>query len=88
VGGLRDTIIPWPHSEATGFMFRNSTPADLLEPVLQAVALWENNPDAWRAMTHRAMAKDFSWQKSAASYIDIYRELGFSGAGARYSGEQ
>ncbi|MDR1241637.1 MAG: glycogen synthase GlgA [Deltaproteobacteria bacterium] len=84
VGGLRDTITPWPHSEATGFVFRDSSPEDFLESILQAVELWENNPEAWAAMVRRGMEKDFSWQRSANAYIEIYRELGFADGSVYY----
>ena len=75
VGGLRDTIAAWPSPESTGFMFRESDPDQLFRSVLEAVSLWETNPTTWRDMVHRAMNKDFSWEKSAGSYMNIYGEL-------------
>jgi starch synthase len=75
VGGLRDTIDAWPSSESTGFMFRESDSDQLFRSVLEAVSLWETNQGTWRDMVHRAMNKDFSWERSAGSYINIYGEL-------------
>ncbi|MCA1985443.1 MAG: glycogen synthase GlgA [Desulfovibrio sp.] len=75
VGGLRDTITPWPHPEATGFTFPIPQPASFLDAVRQAVALWEDK-DQWAAMRDRAMRQDFSWNRSAMEYMDVYRALG------------
>ncbi|MDL2313840.1 glycogen synthase GlgA [Desulfovibrio sp. OttesenSCG-928-C14] len=77
VGGLHDTIIPWPNNDATGFIFKNNTPDELLDTILEAMVIWENNPELWREMMLRGMRKDFSWTKSAESYINLYRELAF-----------
>jgi len=44
------------------------------EPVREVCAAFAD-PDAWRAMMRRAMAKDFSWKVSAAAYSALYRRL-------------
>jgi len=33
------------------------------------------NQQAWQAMQLRAMAQDFSWQKSAIDYAKIYLQI-------------
>ncbi len=76
VGGLKDTIVPWPDREATGFIFQRSDSRSFLEAVMQAVAVWRTMPDAWQAMVRRAMSKEFTWQDAAGRYVDVYRELG------------
>lgn len=76
VGGLRDTIVPWPAPEATGFIFEEKTPEAFYAAVSQAVSLWRSSPDAWADMVRRAMKQEFTWQRSAAEYIELYRELG------------
>jgi starch synthase len=75
VGGLRDTIIPWPAENATGFIFLNSTPADFLEAVRRAVRLWEKDKAAWNGIMGRAMGQAFTWERSGRRYIDLYRGL-------------
>lgn len=79
VGGLRDSIIPWPAPNATGFTYYRPTPQDLYEAILEAYALWENNQELWYEMVLRAMKSEFTWDKSAARYLDVYRELGYEG---------
>lgn len=75
VGGLRDTITPWPHPEATGFTFPIPQAHSFLDAVREAVSVWEDR-DKWAALRDRAMRQDFSWVRSAMQYIDVYRELG------------
>lgn len=75
VGGLRDTIVSWPDPQATGFTF-GEPDADLFyRTILDALELW-SRPEEWRPMMLRAMRSDYSWEKAAKNYIDLYRELG------------
>ncbi len=78
VGGLRDTIIPWPDPESTGFTFLQSTPEEFLEAILAAITLWENNQPAWQAMVKRAMSQAFTWEKSCTQYQNVYRQIGYA----------
>jgi starch synthase len=75
VGGLRDTIIPWPADNATGFIFLNSTPGEFLEAVRRAVHLWTQNKGAWRSMVVSAMKQAFTWDRSGKRYIDLNRGI-------------
>jgi starch synthase len=68
-GGLADTI-----DETTGFKFSEYTPAALLEAIDEARAAWQNR-DLWLERMRRGMAKDFSWDVSAAAYQRLYRSL-------------
>ncbi len=74
-GGLRDTIVSHPHPEATGFTFATAEAAPFLQATKDAVALWEDT-NAWTAMRDRAMRQEFTWEKAATRYLDLYRELG------------
>lgn len=74
-GGLRDTIIPWPAEDATGFIFLNSTPDEFLEAIRQAVAAWTTDPKGWKAMVRRAMSQAFTWEKACREYQDVYRTI-------------
>ncbi|MFO7718268.1 MAG: glycogen synthase GlgA [Desulfohalobium sp.] len=75
VGGLRDTIVSYPYSEATGFVFAEATAEAFYPAVAQAVHLWEDH-DAWRILQKRGMRSDFSWRRSAQEYLDVYTSLG------------
>ncbi|GAB1410368.1 glycogen synthase GlgA [Desulfovibrionales bacterium] len=74
VGGLRDTIIPYPQEGANGFVFQEPTREGLVQAVRQAVALWEDAA-AWKNMQINAMQANFSWEKSARRYMQVYAGL-------------
>ena len=76
VGGLRDTIVPYPHPQATGFTFAEPAPETFFQAICEAVDLWKNKKAYWRGMVQRAMNQDFSWENSAARYVELYRSLG------------
>ncbi|MDR0826984.1 MAG: glycogen synthase GlgA [Desulfovibrio sp.] len=75
VGGLRDTIIPWPGDNSTGFIFTEPDPLDFLKTIGQAVQFWTRNPVGRREMIRRAMRQSFTWDKSCREYIDLYRKI-------------
>ncbi len=75
VGGLRDTIVPWPDPAATGFTFAAADPDLFYAAIRDAIDVY-SRPDEWRDMIVRAMRADFSWEKAARAYIEVYRELG------------
>ncbi len=68
-GGLDDTI-----DESTGFKFRDYSAPALLEAVREAIGTFAN-VTKWRGMMLNGMAKDFSWNVSAAAYSTLYRDL-------------
>ena len=68
-GGLADTI-----DETTGFKFSEYTPEALLATIEEARAAWQDR-DRWLERMRRGMAKDFSWDVSAAAYQRLYRSL-------------
>jgi starch synthase len=68
-GGLHDSV-----DETTGFKFFEYSADALLEALRAAVGVY-NQPDVWRAMMLRGMAKDFSWSASAVRYAGLYRSL-------------
>ncbi|HAS89468.1 MAG TPA: glycogen synthase GlgA [Desulfovibrio sp.] len=75
VGGLRDTITPYPAEDATGFTFEKPDADLFYEAVAQAVDAWQDRKE-WVKMVKRAMLKEFTWDRSAAEYIALYRALG------------
>ena len=75
VGGLRDTITPFPDKEATGFTFAKPDPDLFFEAIELAIAAWHERKE-WKKMIKRAMLKEFTWDCSADEYIKLYRKLG------------
>jgi starch synthase len=68
-GGLDDTI-----DSSTGFKFTEYSGEAFLEAVRRAVAAWSER-EGWLEMVRRGMQCDFSWQRSAAAYSALYRQL-------------
>ena len=76
VGGLKDTVEDYdPRSQAgTGFVFQPYDGASLLGAIDRALKVFRQ-PQAWAGIQQCAMAKDFSWDRSAKLYSDLYRQL-------------
>jgi starch synthase len=68
VGGLRDTV----EDGMTGFTFDAYTPEAFAEAAFRALDSFLD-PARWQAMVRRGMAHDFSWERSVATYLDVYR---------------
>lgn len=75
LGGLSDTIIAHPHPRSTGFTFPEATAESFHSCIMDAVNVY-SQPQQWKAIMARAMQADFSWERSAARYLDVYREMG------------
>lgn len=74
-GGLADTIKDYTaHRDGYGFVFYPSNPHAFLEACARAVTLYENR-HIWWMLVRRAMRLDFSWERSARQYIEVFHEL-------------
>ena len=75
-GGLVDTVShlePMSH-EGTGFCFDRYEPLDLYTSMVRAWESFRYKKD-WRELQQRGMRMDFSWDKSAQEYDQLYRSL-------------
>lgn len=68
-GGLRDTI---EHGR-TGFLFSRLEPDAIIAGAGEALRHYGS--DRWTTMMAEAMAQDFSWDRSARRYEELYRQL-------------
>jgi starch synthase len=68
-GGLDDTVDTF-----TGFKFGAYSPHALAGAIGEALHAWQYR-DAWTERMRRGMAKDFSWEASAAEYQKLYAEV-------------
>ena len=74
-GGLQDTILDYEHTKlSTGFLFSKPEAIELAASISKARRVFQE-PDRWAELQQRAMSQDFSWEKSARQYIDLYRML-------------
>ena len=73
-GGLDDTVRPFdPETGAgTGFTFHEYRSSAMLAALETALAVYAS-PARWRALQRVGMRQDFSWDASAAAYVQEYR---------------
>jgi starch synthase len=73
-GGLADTVSDFNEStgEGTGFVFEEYESSELLDCIRKVVKLF-GKKRKWYKMIKRGMDQDFSWDRSARKYVDIYR---------------
>jgi starch synthase len=73
-GGLADTVASYDEAtgEGSGFAFDLLTPASIYDTVGWSLWAWHNRPEHIAAMRQRAMAERFSWELSAARYVELY----------------
>lgn len=79
VGGLADSVIDanemaLASGVGTGLQFAPVTRDALVSAIQRAVELWQE-PEAWRTVQRNAMQADVSWQRPAAHYAALYREI-------------
>jgi starch synthase len=68
VGGLADTV----DDAVTGFAFDPYTPDAFEEATFRALDCF-THPSKWHTIMRQGMARDFSWERSVATYLDVYR---------------
>ncbi len=74
-GGLRDTIQDTPDlSISTGVLFEEATGSALDAALRRALHLYED-PSSWKQMQINGMQTDFSWERSAIQYAQLYQRL-------------
>lgn len=75
-GGLDDSVVQYNEAEGsgTGFKYADANPTALYFCIGWAVSTWYDRPQHYRALQQRAMAQDFSWEKSAGVYVEMYHQ--------------
>jgi starch synthase len=76
-GGLADTVENFNQETGTGtgFLFDDLTPNAIYNTAGWAVWAWYNRREFIEAMRLRGMAQNFSWEKSAKKYLEIYESI-------------
>ncbi len=74
-GGLFDTVTPYnaETGEGRGFTFKVYNAHDMLDAVKRAIEFYSDKT-ALKAVVKRIMTEDFSWEKAAKEYINLYQE--------------
>lgn len=73
-GGLKDTVIDFGAENGYGITFTNTLVEEAVHAVWRGIQLYQNTAHL-QLLRKRMMALDFSWDKSAQEYINLYESL-------------
>ncbi|MCS7234374.1 MAG: glycogen synthase GlgA [Armatimonadota bacterium] len=76
-GGLADSVVDatpeaLERGEANGFVFEEYTPGAFWGAVQRALAAYQHR-STWEKLVRTGMSADFSWDRAAGRYVDLYR---------------
>jgi len=79
-GGLDDTIQDYlgtdlksaPTEKGNGFKFAEYSSRALIDKIKEALQVFKDKR-RWRGLIKRAMLEDFSWERSARRYLELYQ---------------
>ena len=70
-GGLIDSV----KDGYNGFVFEKYTAEALQKEVTRAIDIWRHKKSAYENLVQNAFNTDFSWDKSAGEYLELYNKL-------------
>ena len=76
-GGLKDTVpgVDEQGQNGLGFTFQSYNADDFLWALKRALHLYQQDPQCFRALQQRDMEQDFSWDKPARRYMDLFHKM-------------
>jgi starch synthase len=69
-GGLADTV-----DKEVGFIFKKFEAKELEMTLAKALKIYKKRPEIWSKMQIQGMKRDFSWNKSAKEYVNLYNKM-------------
>lgn len=73
-GGLADTVVDESEgSGATGFLFSRPSIESIVGAVQRALAVYREQPERIEELRRAGMERDFSWDRSAEAYLELYK---------------
>ena len=75
-GGLKDTVVPYNQytGEGNGFSFAHYDVGEMLDCIRYAISVWRD-PTVRKRLIEQAMACDFSFDRCARAYAELYRSV-------------
>lgn len=75
-GGLKDTVVDYSTDPGgVGFVFDETGPAALAGAIRRALETFKDSR-RWAGLQRRGMRRDFSWDRSARRYRELYQQAG------------
>jgi len=75
-GGLGDTVFDYDvdREHGNGFLFKQYFGDEFMKAILRALERF-NQKEVWNSLVKRDMSLDFSWQRAAKEYVNLYKSL-------------
>lgn len=73
-GGLKDTVIDYEDTDGYGVCFTHASVGDITHAIYRSLLLYDDKAKM-EAVRKQIMELDFSWDRSAQQYIDIYTSV-------------
>jgi starch synthase len=73
-GGLKDTVLDIGEKGGYGITFQDASVGDITNAISRAVQLYQNK-ERLDQVRKRMMGLDFSWHRSAQTYLTLYKTL-------------
>ena len=76
-GGLKDTVPPADENGegGLGFNFQSYNADDFYGALMRCLRLYQDKPEAFRALQKKGMEQDFSWDVPAGKYMEQFRRI-------------
>ncbi len=76
-GGLKDTVPPADENgeNGLGFTFQSYNADDFMAALKRCLNLYNNHHDKFQDLQQREMQQDFSWDKPAARYMELFKKM-------------
>lgn len=74
IGGLKDTVHDLSKKDPNGIAFKDVALKDMVQAVQRSINIYEDS-DAFRKLQKKNMNLDYSWEKSANEYIQLYESI-------------
>ncbi len=74
-GGLSDTVSDYnpKTGQGTGFLFEEYSASALIKCLRRALDVY-GDTNTWKRLMRNGMKQDFSWERSAKEYVNVYRK--------------
>jgi starch synthase len=73
-GGLQDTVVDIGDPGGYGITHAHASVGDITHGIFRAVELY-GDPERMKQTRKKVMKLDFSWNRSAKQYLELYRTL-------------
>ncbi len=73
-GGLKDTVVDIGEEGGYGILFNHAAVGDITQAVYRAVETYQQK-ETLHTIRKKIMSLDFSWNRSAKEYVDLYQSF-------------